>query len=279
MKIEIAKYAGYCYGVERALKLATQTTNQFPKPIYTLGPIIHNPQVVSSLKEKGIYPINSIDDISEGTIIIRSHGIDPKIIAKAREKKIKVVDATCPFVKKAQQCASKLVEEKYDLIIVGERNHPEITGILAYADNKALVVEKPEDIPDNIKSKSIGVVVQTTQPIENLNRIVLKLLPITTELKIFNTICNATTKRQMAARRLALKTDVVLVVGGKNSANTTRLAQICKETGTTTHHIETAEEIDQLWFKKDNKVGVTAGASTPSWILDEVLEKIAQLVT
>lgn len=279
MKIEVAKHAGYCYGVERALKLAIQAANQSPKPIYTLGPIIHNPQVVASLKEKGIHPIKSIDDISEGTVIIRSHGVDPKVISSAREKKIKVIDATCPFVKKVQQCASKLVEEKYDLIIVGERNHPEITGILAYANNKALVVERPEDIPDNIKSKSIGVVVQTTQPIENLNRIVSKLLPTATELKVFNTICSATTKRQAATRDLALRTDVVLVVGGKNSANTTRLAQICKETGTPTHHIETAEEIDSSWFKKDNKVGITAGASTPSWILDEVLEKIARIVT
>lgn len=279
MQIKIAEYAGYCYGVERALKMASQAANhnQAPKPIFTLGPIIHNPQVVQSLKNKGIYHISQMGEIEQGTIIIRSHGVGPKIIAEAKKKGIKVIDATCPFVKKAQRCASRLIREGYRLIIVGEQDHPEVIGILAHAGDDALVVEKVSDLQSLAEGERVGVVVQTTQQVENLKKIVSELLPKVVELKVFNTICDATTKRQAVARELAREVDVMVVVGGKNSANTTRLAQICQESGTVTYHIETSSEIDPAWFNRNSIVGITAGASTPDWILEKVVERLKKI--
>ena len=274
MKIEVAEYAGYCYGVERALKLTREAAEESDEPIYTLGPIIHNPQVVASLAEQNVYAISSLDEIDKGTIIVRSHGVDPRIIRQAKKKHIKVVDATCPFVKKAQQRAAELVKEGYQLVIVGERNHPEVIGILAHAKNRALIAEKVEDIRLFHLTKKVGVVVQTTQSEENLKAIVSGLLSRAFEIKVFNTICNATLKRQLAAQEIAKIADVVLVVGGKNSANTTRLAQMCAQINGLTYHIETASEMDPSWFNETSLVGVTAGASTPKWILEEVVETL-----
>ncbi len=277
MRIELAEHAGYCYGVERALKLARQAARAYPKPIYTLGPIIHNPQVVKSLEEQGIYPASNLNEIRKGTMIIRSHGVDPQIITGAEKKGIHIVDATCPFVKKAQQRASKLVREGYELVIVGERDHPEVIGILAHAGGKALVAEKLSDLESLKGKKKIGVVVQTTQPEENLKLVVGELLTRATEIKVFNTICDATIKRQAVARELAKRVDIMLIVGGKNSANTSRLAQICRQTNPQTHHIETAKELNPAWFETNSHVGVTAGASTPDWILREVVDRLSQI--
>ncbi len=277
MKIEVAEHAGYCYGVERALKLAQETIGKRPGPICTLGPIIHNPQVVDWLKNKGIGFVDNLNLMDNGTIIIRSHGIDPKIKIKAKRKGIEVVDATCPFVKKAQHCAGKLVEEGYNLIIVGERNHPEVIGILAYAGGNAVVAEDIEDIKKLPNFDKVGVVVQTTQPVENLKKVVNELIPKAEEIKVFNTICDATVKRQISANNLAKKADVMLVIGGKNSANTSRLAQICRDVNPKTYHIEIASEINEKWFDNIGFVGVAAGASTPDWIIDEVVKSISKL--
>ncbi|RJQ30844.1 MAG: 4-hydroxy-3-methylbut-2-enyl diphosphate reductase [Actinobacteria bacterium] len=278
MKVEIAKHAGYCYGVERALDLTSQAGKSPDKLIYTLGPIIHNPQVVNRLETNGIHHIDSIDEIDKGTVIIRTHGVEPQVVRKAKAKGLKVVDATCPFVKKAQQCASTLLKEGYDLIIVGERNHPEVVGLLAYAGLNAIVVERPEDLAKLPKEMNkVGVVVQTTQSQENLDAIISGLLATYKQIKVFNTICSATTKRQSAARQLAKKADVMLIVGGKNSANTTRLTQICLEMNPKSYHIETASEIKKSWFNKDDLVGVTAGASTADWILQEVVDSVCSI--
>jgi 4-hydroxy-3-methylbut-2-enyl diphosphate reductase len=274
VKIIIAKHAGYCYGVQRALKLAREATELSPTPIYTLGPIIHNPQVVESLEQQGVRAVATVDEIEKGTIIVRTHGVDPKIIEKAREKGFEVIDATCPFVAKAQQRAARFIKGGYRLVIVGERNHPEVVGLLAHAGNNAVVIETAKEI-DNIESaKRMGVVVQTTQSLENLQSIVCGLVGKAKEIKVFNTICNATSQRQESAREVSEDVDLMLVVGGKNSANTTRLAQICKENNPNTYHIETAVEINDAWLKEIERVGITAGASTPDWILSEVVEKL-----
>lgn len=277
MKVKLAEYAGYCYGVERALKITQKAREDSSLSIYTLGPIIHNPQVVESLKRKGIKPAEKFEDIKEGILIIRSHGVDPRIANKAESQGLKVIDATCPFVKKAQHCAQQLEKEGYQLVIVGEREHPEVKGILAYASDNAILVEKSSDIPILPAGTRVGVVVQTTQPFEKLKQVVNELLSVSSELKVFNTICDATVGRQDAARKLAKEVDIMIVVGGKNSANTTRLAEICRAEGATTYHIETAEEIEAQWFTKDIEVGVTAGASTPDWILKEVLDKLEKM--
>lgn len=277
MKIEIAEHAGYCYGVERALKLTRKAGDKSPKPIHTLGPIIHNPQVVESLAADGVTPIGDVAEANAGTVIVRSHGVEPAVIDQARGKGLDVVDATCPFVAAAQQRAADLVRDGYTLVIVGEHDHPEVVGILARARSSALVAEKPEDLDELTDSKRVGVVVQTTQSIERLQEIVDRLLLATSELKVHNTICDATTNRQKSAKDLARRADVMLVVGGKNSANTTRLAQICRETNPETHHIETARELSAEWFAGANHVGVTAGASTPDWILDEVVAALTRI--
>jgi len=277
VRIEIAEHAGYCYGVERALKLTRKASERSKKPIHTLGPIIHNPQVVDSLAADGVRSIDRIEEATGGTVIVRSHGVEPEVIERAAERSLEVVDATCPFVAAAQQRAADLVRDGYKLVLVGEHDHPEVVGILARARGGALVAEKAEDVAGLKPCKRVGVVVQTTQSIARLQEIVDRLLERCSELKVFNTICDATTNRQQSAKELAKRVDVMLVVGGKNSANTTRLAQICRETNSRTHHIETATELRPEWFKKAGHVGVTAGASTPDWILDEVVGRLHAL--
>ncbi|MDI6816177.1 MAG: 4-hydroxy-3-methylbut-2-enyl diphosphate reductase [Actinomycetota bacterium] len=272
MKITMAKHAGYCYGVQRALKMAREATERSSKPIHTLGPIIHNPQVVEALERQGVNAVGSVDEVTEGTIIIRTHGVDPKIMDIAKDKGLEVVDATCPFVAKAQDKAAKLIADGHDVIIVGERNHPEVAGLLACAANRAIVVENAQELDGLGNMETVGVVVQTTQSVENLRSIVDGLMDKTKELIVYNTICSATSQRQSAAAELAGSVDMMLVVGGKNSANTTRLNIICKEKNRRTHHIETADEIEVAWLEGVGNVGITAGASTPDWILKEVID-------
>ncbi len=276
MKVTLASQAGYCYGVERALRMTDEAVKNQKVPIFTLGPIIHNPQVVESFKALGVNPVMNLDKTEKGTIVVRTHGVDPLIIEQADQKGLSIVDATCPFVANAQQRAAELVEGGYTLIIIGEKEHPEVIGILAHAQGQAVVVEKVEDIPKSLRGKSIGVVIQTTQPLENFQQIVAGLAALATELKVFNTICGATSRRQHSAKKLAEKVNVMIVVGGKNSANTSRLAQICEATGTRTYHIETSKELKAPWFKKVDTVGLTAGASTPEWLLKEVVEAIKE---
>lgn len=273
MRVLIADQAGYCYGVERALRLTGEAADQERKPIFTLGPIIHNPQVVEEFAAKGVRPADRIEDMNEGTIIVRTHGVDPDIIETAKHRGLSVVDATCPFVAKAQQRAADLVNDGYNVVIVGEKEHPEVVGILAYARGKATVVERVEDAV-KIRKAKIGVVVQTTQSVEHLINVLSVLAAGAAEIKVFNTICSATTKRQESAKKLAEAVDMMIVVGGKNSANTSRLCRICRDTGTASHHIETARELDKAWFIDAEVVGVTAGASTPEWLLNEVIEQL-----
>lgn len=263
--------------MQRALKLAREATESSSKPIYTLGPIIHNPQVVESLEEQGVRAVGSLDEVTSGTIIIRTHGVDPKITEAAKAKGLEVVDATCPFVAKAQDKAAKLTLDGHHVIIVGERNHPEVAGLLACAENRAVVIENEQELDTLHKMETVGVVVQTTQSFENLQRIVDGLMHKTKELIVYNTICSATSQRQSAAAELAGSVDVMLVVGGKNSANTTRLAKLCTEKNARTHHIETASEIDAAWLTGVGHIGLTAGASTPDWILQEVVDRLQAL--
>ncbi len=279
MDVILAKHAGYCYGVERALKIAKEAIANCPKPIVTLGPIIHNPQVVNWLEGLGIHAVDEISEKQKGTVIIRSHGIDPEIVKKFKSQGLEVVDATCPFVKKAQSRAQQLTKEGYSVVIIGERNHPEVIGILAYAQHKAQVIEKVEDIEKLSQklTKRLGVVVQTTQSKENLRKIVGELSTKAIELKVFNTICDATQKSQADAKDIARKTDVVLVVGGKNSANTSRLAKICKQINSNTYHIETVKEIKKNMLNGAKRVGITAGASTADWILKDILTYVEDL--
>jgi 4-hydroxy-3-methylbut-2-enyl diphosphate reductase len=262
MKVQVARHAGVCYGVERALKLADEAAAT-GRPVHTLGPLIHNPQAVEALRARGVEVAKRFDETRDGILVIRTHGVDPAIIEAASASGLDVVDATCPFVSSAQQAAAQLKADGYTVVIVGEADHPEVEGIVAHAGGDALVVEEVADIPARLPSRRVGIVVQTTQSLERLNQVVAALLPRVSELKVHNTICSATGQRQRAAGELARGVDVMVVVGGHNSGNTTRLAEICRTVNDRVHHVETAEELDPKWFAGAATVGVTAGASTP----------------
>lgn len=278
MKVIVAKHAGVCYGVQRALDLAQKSVDTAQgSAVYSLGPLIHNPQAVEQLKESGVQVARKVEDIKEGTLIIRSHGVAPEIIDEAKRVGLRVVDATCPHVSKAQDAARLLAAQGYCVVIVGEADHPEVAGIKAYAGQDALVVSRVDELPARLPSRRIGVVVQTTQVVEGLNEVVSNLLTRSSELRVYNTICSATSLRQTAARELASQVDVVVVVGGHNSGNTTRLAEICREVNERTYHVETADELEKAWFEGVDIVGVTAGASTPDEQMRGVIERIEEM--
>ncbi len=273
MRVEVARYAGVCYGVERALKLAEEAADS-GRPVRTLGPLIHNPQAVQALRERGVEVAACLEEAGDGTVVIRTHGVDPRIIEQARDKGLDVVDATCPHVSKAHEAAEAFRRDGYAVVIVGEAEHPEVEGILAHADGEAIVVDSAADLPEHLPSRRIGVVVQTTQTLSRLEEVVAALLPRTSELRIANTICSATSKRQRSAEELAGSVDVMVVVGGRNSGNTKRLVEICRAVNPRVHHVETAEELERSWFEGAESVGVTAGASTPDEQISGVISAI-----
>ena len=279
MKTVLAPKAGFCFGVKRALDLVMKTARETNANIYTLGPLIHNPQVVEDLSKKGIKEANDITDIPGGVVIVRSHGVGPEIFKKAGELNLHIVDATCPFVKKAQELAKELNEQGYQVVVVGDKEHPEVTGILGWTGHNGIVVETPEQAAGLPSFEKIGIISQTTQPEENFNKIVSVLKEKSEQVATYNTICHATRDRQDAAVELAKKVDLMIVVGGKNSANTQKLARLCADTGTVTYHIETAGEFRDQWLDGRKLVGITAGASTPDWIIEEVKSHMEEVTT
>jgi len=271
----VAKHAGFCFGVKRALQSAEEAAAGFGE-ICSLGPLIHNPQEVERLRQKGIRAVNDIKEITGKRVIIRSHGVAPGIISALKEKNIRVIDATCSFVKRAQNFAQELTEQGYTVIVVGDSNHPEVEGIVGWANYQAIVVETAEQAEQIPIQEKIGVIAQTTQPEQNFRKIVEILKMKTRNLKVYNTICHATAKRQEAAVELAENVNIMIVIGGLNSANTKKLARICRDVGTPTFHIEEASQIDASWLQGVDRVGITAGASTPDWIIEEVLQKMME---
>jgi 4-hydroxy-3-methylbut-2-enyl diphosphate reductase len=276
MRVEVARYAGVCYGVERALQLAEEAASSGGE-VHTLGPLIHNPQAVDALRAKGVEVAGSLDEVTSGTLVIRSHGVAPEIIEEADARGLDVVDATCPHVSKAHEAAAELRDAGFSVVIVGEADHPEVEGIMAHAGGEALVVGSAEELPARLPGKRVGVVVQTTQSEARLREVVDALLPRVRVLTVHNTICAATSKRQESAERLAGDVDVVVVVGGHNSGNTTRLVEICSAVNPRTHHVETADDLDAAWFSGAASVGVTAGASTPDEQMQGVIRAIESM--
>ena len=269
-RIVVAEHAGACYGVERALELTAQAAATSDR-VRTLGPLIHNPRVVSDLEAQGVFVSEDLESCAGDVVVIRSHGVVPEVVDRARELGCRVVDATCPYVKSVHTAARKLVDEGYRLVIVGEDGHPEVEGIVGHAGGDALVVADEAGLEGAELGARVGVVVQTTQSIARLEAVVSALLSRAREVRVVNTICTATAERQRAARKLAEQADAMVVVGGKNSGNTRRLAEICCACCDRTYHVESAGELDPSWFAGCGTVGVTAGASTPSAHIDEVL--------
>ena len=271
MEVILADYLGFCYGVKRAIHMARSSAQ--PGPARTLGPIIHNPQMVSRLAAEGVEAVNSLAETpGEGTVIIRSHGVGPQVYEEAKERDLRMVDATCPHVKKAQMAAHQLSQDGFSVVIVGEKKHPEVKSIFEWSGRNALVVETEEEAAQIAPCDKLGIVAQTTFSGDKFQSIVACLLNKSNDIHIIRTICTATDQRQKAAIDLAGKVDMMLVIGGKNSATTTRLAQLCAEK-TMTHHLETASELQDEWFHNIKKIGITAGASTPDWIIKEVYQK------
>ena len=277
MKVHVVKEAGFCFGVKRAIRLASNAAKSKAGKAYTLGPLIHNPQVVEDLEKKGVRAVKDIRKNRKGTLIIRSHGVHPQILKRIRTKGIKVVDATCPFVKKAQRMAGLLHDQGYQVAVVGEAHHPEVQGIVGYAGDSAMVINHNRMKRSFPRFRKLGVIAQTTLSIDAFKQVIGRLIERTEELKVCNTICDATARTQKATLKLAGKVDMMIVVGGRNSANTTRLAKLCKHLGTSTHHVETAGELRKAWFKGKESVGITSGTSTPEWLIKQVVERIKSL--
>jgi 4-hydroxy-3-methylbut-2-enyl diphosphate reductase len=276
MEIVLAKSAGFCFGVKRATQMAFDASRQY-RNIHSLGPLIHSPQMVEKLAQEGVGVCHQVADIQGGAVIIRSHGVTAEDLQEIRAHQLDVIDATCPFVKKAQDYAGQLTEEGYLLVLVGDADHPEVEGICSYAKGEVRVVATPDEALALPRCRKIGVIAQTTQSLGNLQEIVSICLSRAKELRLFNTICDATTVRQEEARKIAAEVDLMLVIGGYNSANTTRLASLCQEQQERTYHIETVDQLQFEWFQGVGRVGVTAGASTPRWIIEEVVRKLTTL--
>lgn len=273
MKIEVAKNAGFCFGVKRAVQLAFETARTTNDPVYTLGPIIHNPEVVAELERRGVRAIDDPRRIRKGTVIIRSHGAHPAVIASLRRRGLAIIDATCPFVTKAQRAAADLRSEGRQVIIVGEPRHPEVVALKGYAGRDSVIFDGR---PVRVKSR-IGVLSQTTVSGDDFVQALLALGKQAGDIHIFNTICNATQIRQRQTMELATRSDVMVVVGGRNSANTARLAELCKKVGKPTRSVETEDELKAGWFRMARKIGVTAGASTPAATVRRVVRRIREL--
>jgi 4-hydroxy-3-methylbut-2-enyl diphosphate reductase len=274
VNVTVAPGAGFCFGVKRALKIAFDAAKKGDGPVVTIGPIIHNPQVVARLEEEGLRVVQGADEIERGTLVVRSHGLPERVLDEVARRGVAIVDATCPFVKQAHNCAAQLEREGYAVVVVGEEDHPEVLSITGNLDAPATVVDGPNGLSRLGDVRRVGVVCQTTQPLDHLRTVADALLERTRELKIFNTICEATFERQESALELARSVDVMIVVGGKNSANTRRLWELCREAGCDAYHIETKDDLEPAWFEGKEQVGVTGGASTPHWIIDQIVGAI-----
>lgn len=278
MRVVRARNAGACYGVQRALDMALAAV-EGGGAASTLGPLIHNPQVVADLAARGVRAVEHVEDVHAGSIVIRSHGVTPAVRRAVASRGLPVVDATCPHVARAQKAAAQLGERLGRVVVVGEAGHPEVEGLVACAREagaEVFVAACPADLPACLR-EPVGVVVQTTQTRAALDAVEAALRARGVNPEVKNTICSATSQRQEAAAELAGEVDAIVVVGGRNSSNTTRLADICAASCPRTYHIESPDEVDPAWFAGCECVGVTAGASTPEAHIAAVVARLEAL--
>jgi small subunit ribosomal protein S1 len=277
MELIVDEGAGFCFGVERAIVMTEKVARETAERVYTIGPLIHNPQVIEELKQEGVEVVGEDAKVAGAISILRTHGVSPAVEQRLRAESRQTIDATCPYVKKSHQYAQLLNDEGYHILIVGDRNHPEIKGVLGYAGERVTVVNTPEEVDHLPHYPKLGVLIQTTYPIEKVQKILAKLVGRITELRVFNTICDYTSDRQMAAAHIARKVQLMYVIGGRNSANTNKLVDICRQQGATTRLIEVAEEIDERDLESVERVGITAGASTPEVRISSVVRRLEQI--
>lgn len=280
-EIKLAKEYGFCWGVQKAVDKVKELLKK-KKAAYCLGPLIHNPQINNLLVKRGLRIIKDLRKAKKGILVIPAHGLPETIIKKAKEKGLKLIDATCPFVQNLQQIVARLSRQNYQVVIIGERGHGEVQALISFAD-KAEVIEDISEIKDKKflfedPTTKIGIIVQTTQTEKRFVGIIKELLKKEfQEIRIFNTLCRVVQSRQKEAAKLAKRVELMLVIGGKESANTGRLAEICagkKET----YHIEGTDEIRREWLKKKKKIGIITGTSTPKFLVEEVIKRINETV-
>lgn len=292
--ILIADNAGFCFGVKRAMNMAWNELDKSDKvAIYALGPLIHNKQAVAKYEERGMLTVDTIEEIEkiesekvrrginaskDREMIIRSHGVSKSIYDEAKLKNIPIIDTTCPFVRKIHYLANKCFEDGKQLIVIGDRNHPEIIGINGWSSHSAIIAKNLEEI-SNISfetNKDYFIVAQTTMNEKEFDAIINYIRSLDIKFEVENTICSATRVRQESARELAQKVDLMIVIGGKHSSNTQKLVKICQDI-VNTFSIETKEDLDRNLLEKYNTIGITAGASTPDWIIEEVINFLREL--
>ena len=277
MKIELASSYGFCYGVKRAIEIAEQHQNSF-----TYGPLIHNKDEIDRLKNGfNIGLIEKMADIdSDNAIVIRTHGIPKNELATLKKQDNKIIDATCPYVTTPQNIVAKMSSEGYSVIIFGDKEHPEIKGVVSYAEHQehTFIVLTPKELEVLPLKNKVAVVSQTTKKPEDFAKIVAALITTHKEVRVFNTICNATFENQDAAAALAKRADVMIVIGGKHSSNTKMLHSISQNGCNDSYLIENESELQESWFQNKNLCGISAGASTPDWIVQNVINKIQEIV-
>lgn len=281
MQVFIAQHAGFCEGVERAFNIAIETARA-GQPVYMLGNLVHNKLVVERLKSAGVKAVANLDEIplgSNGVLLISAHGVAPEIYAKAKQIGLEIIDTTCPWVKKAQKIAKQLANDGRTVIIIGDKGHPEVKGLVGWSSGQAVVVENKADLAELPlkQTERVGIIAQTTQPTEHFAQMVKEIKKLVNDAVEHNTICDATSKRQAAAVAIAKKVELMLVIGDKLSANTKRLTELCAATGVETHQLENVNELNGKWLALKSTVGLTAGASTPDWVIQAILDKLKLL--
>lgn len=273
MKVLVAEKCGFCHGVRNAISVAEKVLTR-DRDVYSLGPIIHNEDVVEQLAKSGLKTVARVDEIHSGTVLIRSHGAAPKQIAKLKEKGFDIVDATCVLVKRVQQIAAELEKDGYKVVIIGEENHPEVQAVVGCVDD-AIVIADESDLHKLPQNTKLGVVCQTTQNPEYVGRMLGAIgCRSFSELRVINTLCREAIKRQESAIQLCRQVEIMFVLGGLESANTRRLAELCKTVNPQTFHLQNWGELDTSVLSGKKTVGVTAGASTPDWIVDEFVKNL-----
>jgi 4-hydroxy-3-methylbut-2-enyl diphosphate reductase len=273
MKVSVAEKCGFCHGVRNAISVAKKILAE-ENDVYSLGPIIHNKDVVDRLAKSGLKTVSRVQDIPSGTVLIRSHGAAPKQIAKLKDKGLKIVDATCILVKRVQHIAGELERDGYKVVIIGEENHPEVQAVVGCAKDVVVIADESDmhKLPQNAK---LGVVCQTTQNPDHFGRMLGAMASGNfSELKVINTLCKESIKRQESAVQLCKQVDIMFVLGGLESANTSRLAELCTKVNKETYHLQNWNELDKSVLSGKKSAGVTAGASTPDWIINEFVKNL-----
>jgi len=279
MRIKKAKALGFCFGVRRAIEVVERAAQEHG-PIDSLGSVVHNPQVVDGLAAKGIQVVKGLEEARNGTVAITAHGAGPRVMEAAAARGLRLVDATCPIVRKSQKVVQRLQEAGFQVIVYGDESHPEVRGVLAWTNGSGFATQDPQ-APLNIRRHKVALLAQTTKSEQSFAAFVASFVAghigRISELRVINTTCPETDERYHAARELAAESDLLIVVGGRNSANTRKLAESCAASGVETYHIETADEIDPAWLAGKKAVGVTAGTSTPDESVDAVVQRLREL--